>query len=137
MACFQCEGSILYTRSEQVWASNPRAAQYIIRHKRPEKVGGSNPTGVVFPLFLKCSSTQQPGRKTDDNGNAMLLSKLFKKESAEDTIVPPLWGKREKRLIFCITVHAPVRGGTCAITLKTFSALINDSSRDDRPSILA
>ena len=39
--------------------------------------------------------------QTDDNGNAILqsfLSKLFKKKSAEDTLVPPLWGKR---IFFC------------------------------------
>ena len=27
------------------------------------------------------------------------LSKLFKNKSAEDTLVPPLWGKREKMFV--------------------------------------
>ena len=41
--------------------------------------------------------------ETDDNGNAMLQSFIpnySKKKTAEDTLVPPLWGKREKRLVF-------------------------------------
>ena len=29
------------------------------------------------------------------------LSKLFKKKPAEDTLVPPLWGKREKKNVCC------------------------------------
>ena len=40
------------------------------------------------------------GTETDDNGNAMsqsFLSKLFKKKMAEDSFVPPLWGKRKKK----------------------------------------
>ena len=32
-------------------------------------------------------------------------------------------------------VHAAVRGGTCAFTLKSVNTLIKNSSRDDRPSI--
>ena len=32
-------------------------------------------------------------------------------------------------------VHAAVRGGTCAFTLKIVNTLIKNSSRDDRPSI--
>ena len=41
--------------------------------------------------------------QTDDNANAMLqsfLPKRFKKKWAEDTLVPPLWGKREKNVFF-------------------------------------
>ena len=44
---------------------------------------------IVFFCLMSC--------KTDDNGNAMLqsfLCKLFRKETAEDTLVPPLWGTR-------------------------------------------
>ena len=64
------------------------------------------------------------------------ISKLFKTKPAEDTVVPPLWGTREKMLVFLgLLVHAVVRGGTCASTLKIVSTLIKNSSRDDRPSI--
>ena len=64
------------------------------------------------------------------------LSKLFKKETAEDTLVPPLLGKREKKKSFStIIVHAAVRGGTYAFTCKIVNTLINNSSRDDRPLI--
>ena len=59
-----------------------------------------------------------------------------KKKPAEDTLVPSLWGTREKTLVFLgLFVHAAVRGGTCASTLKIVNTLIKNSSRDDRPSI--
>ena len=78
-------------------------------------------------------------RNTDDNGNAMFqsyISKPFKKKTAEDTLVPPLWGKRDKKFVFLVLfVHAAVCGGTCAFTLKFVNMLIKNSSRDDRPSI--
>ena len=32
-------------------------------------------------------------------------------------------------------VHAAVRGGTCAFTLKIVNTLIKNSSRDEKPSI--
>ena len=32
-------------------------------------------------------------------------------------------------------VHAAVRGGTCAFTLKIINTLIKNSSRNDKPSI--
>ena len=41
--------------------------------------------------------------ETDDNGNAMFqsyVSKLFEKKTAKDTLVPPLWGTREKNVLF-------------------------------------
>ena len=65
------------------------------------------------------------------------LSKLFKKETGllEDTLVPPLWGTREKNVFLGLFVQAAVRGGTCAFTLKIVNTLIKNSSRDDRPSI--
>ena len=66
------------------------------------------------------------------------------KKSAQDTLVPP-WGKREKNVCFLNIscsffhkisfVHAAARGGTCALTLKIVNTLIENSSRDDRPSI--
>ena len=58
-----------------------------------------------------------------------------KNKSAEDTLVPPLWGKRETLFFRIIFVHAAVRGGTCASTLKIVNTLIKNSSRDDRLSI--
>ena len=58
-----------------------------------------------------------------------------KKKAAEDTLIPPLWGTREKNVFLGIFVHAAVRGGTCAFTWKIANALIENSSRDDRPSI--
>ena len=41
-----------------------------------------------------------------------------KKKSAEDTLVPPLREKREKKCYYSSFVHAAVRGGTCAFTSK-------------------
>ena len=59
------------------------------------------------------------------------------KKPAEDTLVPPLWGTREKKMFVFLGlfVHAAVRGGTRAFTLKIVHTLIENSSRDDRPSI--
>ena len=59
-----------------------------------------------------------------------------KKKPAEDTLVPPLWGTRENIFFLGLLVHAAVRGGTCAFTLKIVNKLIKNSSRDDWPSIL-
>ena len=41
------------------------------------------------------------------------LSKLFKKETGllEDTLVPPLWGTREKNVFLGLFVQAAVRRG--------------------------
>ena len=43
-------------------------------------------------------------RKTDDNGNAIFQSYLFQtiqtKNRLQDTLVPPLWGIREKNVCF-------------------------------------
>ena len=50
-----------------------------------------------------------------------------KKKTAEDTLVPPLWGKR-KKVFFGLFVHTAVRGGTCAFTLKIVNRLIKNSS---------
>ena len=61
-----------------------------------------------------------------------------KKKPAEDTLVPPLWGTREKKCFVFpgLFVHDAVRGGTtCAFTLKIVNTPIKNSSRDDRPSI--
>ena len=45
-------------------------------------------------------------------------------------------GNGEKMFAFPgLSVHAAVRGGTCASTLKIVNTLINSSSSDDRPSI--
>ena len=71
-----------------------------------------------------------------DNGNAMFqsyLSKIFKKmKPAEDTLVPPLWGTRGKKMFVFLGLffHAAVlvRGGTCAFTLKIGNTLIKNLS---------
>ena len=50
---------------------------------------------VVKACFVFWNNNCRP--QTDDNGNAMLqsfLSKLSKKKSAEDSLIPSLWGKR-------------------------------------------
>ena len=61
-----------------------------------------------------------------------------KKKPAEDTVVPPLvYGEHGKKMsvILGLFVHAAVRGGTRAFTLKIVNTLIKNSSRHDRPSI--
>ena len=64
------------------------------------------------------------------------LQTIQKKKPAEDTLVPPLWGKREKNVCFLrLFVHAAVHGGTCAFTLKIVNTLIKNSAHHDRPSI--
>ena len=53
--------------------------------------------------ILRFIVTMVHGGKTDDNGNAMFQSYLpnySKKKPAEDTLVPPLWGTREKNGCF-------------------------------------
>ena len=68
----------------------------------------------------------------------VLFPNYSKKKSAEDTLAPPLWEKRVGGVCFLILfAHAAARGGTCAFTLKIVSALIKNSSRDDRPAISA
>ena len=44
---------------------------------------------------------------------------------------------KEKERFLGLFVHAAVRGGTCAFTLKIDNTLIDNSSRDGRPSISA
>ena len=41
----------------------------------------------------------------------------------------------QKLFFFGLFVHAAVRGGTCAFTLKIVNTLMKNSSRDHRPSI--
>ena len=65
---------------------------------------------------------------------------IIKKKSAEDNLVPLLWGKPIIDSFFsyyCIFVHAAALGGTCVFTfaLEIVNKLIKNSSRDDRPSI--
>ena len=49
----------------------------------------------------------------------VIFPNYSKKKPAEDTLVPPLWGTRGKMFVFLgLFVHAAVRGGTCAFTLK-------------------
>ena len=78
--------------------------------------------------------------KTDDNGNAMFqsyLSKQSKKETGWRYCRTAAMGNTGKKMFVFLGlfVHAAVRGGTCAFTLKIVNTLIKNSSRDDRPSI--
>ena len=63
----------------------------------------------------------------------LFLPNCSKIQSAEDTLVPPLWEKRGGGMF--VLVHAAARGGSCAFTLKIVNTLIKKSPRDDRPSI--
>ena len=63
----------------------------------------------------------------------VIFPNYSKKKPAEDKLVPPPWGTREKNACFSRIVHAAVRGETCAFTLKIVNTLIKNSSRDDRP----
>ena len=66
----------------------------------------------------------------------VIFPNYSKKKPAEGTLVPPLWGTRGKNVVFLgLLVHAAVRDGTCAFTLKIVNKLIKNSSRDDTPSI--
>ena len=49
----------------------------------------------------------------------------------------PRYGEHGKKILAFLRlfVHAAVRGGTCAFTLKIVNTQIKNSSRDDRPSI--
>ena len=57
-----------------------------------------------------------------------------KQKSAEDTLVPQIWGKRgEKNVFLNITCsRGCMRRNLCAFTLKVVNTLIKSSSRDDR-----
>ena len=75
-------------------------------------------------------------RTMETRCSKVIFPNYSKKKPAEDTLVPPLWGTREKMFVSLgLFVHAAVRGGTCAFTLKIVHTLIKNSSRDDRPSI--
>ena len=49
----------------------------------------------------------------------------------------PRYGEDGEKMfaVLGLLVHASVRGGTCASTLKIVNTLIKNSSRDGRPSI--
>ena len=128
--------------------------------KRPT-LGSSRwgpPFGVLFTRRSStCSPTpaltgRPPGRARDVSRrwvllrifvqiavwNAMFqryLSKLSKNKPA-DTLSYRYGEHGGKMFVFLrLFVHAAVRGGTCAFTLKIVNTLIKNSSRDDRPSI--
>ena len=67
------------------------------------------------------------------------LSKLFKKKPAEDALVPPLWGTREKTCLCflqdCLFTLLLYAAELALFTLKIVNTLIKNRSRDDRPSI--
>ena len=72
---------------------------------------------------------------TETPCSEVIFPNYSKKKPAEDTLVPPLWETRERNVFLALFVHAAVRGGTCAFTLKIVNTLIKISSREDRPSI--
>ena len=73
---------------------------------------------------------------TETRCRKVFFPNYSKKKPAEDTRVPPLWEHGEKMFIFLGSfVHAAVRGGTRAFTLKIVNTLIKNSSCDERPSI--
>ena len=66
---------------------------------------------------------------TDDNGNAMFqsyLSKLFKKRNRLQIRSYRRYGEHGKKMFVFLGlyVHAAVRGGTCAFTLKIVNTLV-------------
>ena len=66
---------------------------------------------------------------TDDNGNAMFqsyLSKLFKKRNRLQIRSYRRYGEHGKKMFVFLGlyVHAAVRGGTCALTLKIVNTLV-------------
>ena len=76
----------------------------------PGPSGRKSPSALFRSNWFKYDYNRPSDRKktffsskTDDNGNALFqsyLSKLLKKKTAEDTLVPPLWGTREKNVCF-------------------------------------
>ena len=113
--------------------------------------GQAQTSALTYTLLLICSGhhiafSVQAGHTDFTALRSMLMEtrspkvifiNYSKRKPAEDTLVPPLWGKREKkRFVFLgIFVYAALRGGNCAFTLKFFKTLIKNSLRDDRPSI--
>ena len=79
--------------------------------------------------------------KTDDNGNERDVPKLsfqtIQKRNRLKVRSYRRYRERGKKMFVFLRlfVHAAVRDGTCAFTLKIVNALIKNSSRDDRPSI--
>ena len=67
----------------------------------------------------------------------VIFPNYSKKKPAGDTLVPPLWGTREKMIVFLgLFVHAAAAElALCDFTLKIVNTMIKNSSRDDRPSI--
>ena len=83
---------------------------------------------------------ENTGAKTDDNGNAMLQSFFFqfiqKRNRLKIHSYRRYGGNGEEKFVFLgLFIHVAVRGGTFAFTLKIVNTLINNSSRDDMPSI--
>ena len=59
-----------------------------------------------------------------------------KKRTPEDSLIPPLREKLEKKMfVFILFSSRGLRGGTFASTSKIANTLTKNSSRDDRPSI--
>ena len=115
---------LLSSRTCSATLSLRTSSQYSIRH-----------------IFFWCSlPDNQSVCETDDKGNALFqsyLSKLFEKDIGWRYCRTAARGRTGKKMFvfYWLFVHAAVRGGTCAFTLKVVNTLIKNSSRDDRPSI--
>ena len=110
--------------------------------------GQAQTSALTYTLLLICSGhhiafSVQAGHTDFTALRSMLMetrsSKVIfinysKRKPAEDTLVPPLWGKREKKKGFLgICSRCCTRRNL--FTLKIVNTLVNNSSRDDRPSI--
>ena len=111
-------------------------------------------TVSVFRFFFPAGNVRPLKPRLMETRCCKVCFQTPKKKTAEDTLVPPLSGKRKKKTMIVLLilsgrthswffstfykilpVHAAARGGTCVFTLKIVNTLIKNISRDDRPSI--
>ena len=123
-------------------ASNTRGAP---RWKSfcPDRLAEATDYSAIATIAATCRAGGQDmntGPKTGDNGNAMFqsyISKLITKRNRLKIRSYRRYGEHGKKMFVFpgLFVHAAVRGGTCAFTLKIVNTLMRNSSRDDRTSI--
>ena len=90
--------------------------------------------------IIETETENFPVGYTDDNGNAMFqsyLSQTIQKRNRLKIRSYRRYGEHGNFffVFLGLFVHAAVRGGICAFTLKIVNTLIKNSSRDDKPSI--
>ena len=105
------------------------------QNEKPEPCVGFNTT-KGNTCFVSVFRSHNCWPQTDDNGNAFSFQTIQKRnrlkirsyrryeENGKNTFV-----------VSGLFVHAAVRGGTCAFTLKIVNTLIQNTSRNDMPSI--